>query len=379
MRILHMGFGFLPLRYGGIIIYAEDMMDARVARGHDVGYFSPGRRYPVGRADRLRRWSRRGVSMFELVNSTLGPGGDAGTLRPQDDVSHPPSEAQFARVLEEFRPDVVHVEELIGIPTTVIEIARDRRVPIVATIQDYLPLCPTIKLFDVDGQVCIRHDVGEQCARCSAWAPDSHREMLHRTIEYDLGSKLGSALGGRALEAAMAASRMARRVVRRPAALPTPAGRAQEPPRERAPAAAEYQARRDVNVRRLGMLDAMAFQSRRASEIYATLGVPEERMRVLQFAVKHIERITPQSIDAPPSRVHFATLAGAASVTKGSDVVLGALEALDRMGLGGHFDLTVLGFIHDDTREGLERYRAPRWGGFYEPENLDTVLQPFDV
>ena len=379
MRILHLGFGFLPLRYGGIIIYAEDLMDAQVARGHEVGYFFPGRRYPVGRANRLKRWSRRGVSMFELVNSSLGPGGDAGTLRPQDDLSHPPSEACFTRALQEFRPDVIHIEELIGVPTAVIEIARAYGVPVVATIQDYLPLCPIIKLYDVDGQVCIRHDVGEQCARCSSWAPDSHREMLHRTVEHDLGARLGGARGGAVLKAAMAGSRVLRRVVGRPTALPTPAGREQEPPRERAPAARLYQARRDVNVQRLGMLDAMAFQSRRASEIYAALGVPGDRMRVLQFALRHIERISPKAIDAAPDPVRFATLAGAASVPKGSEVVLGAVEELERMGLGDRFELTVLGFVHDDTRERLERSRSARWGGFYEPESLDTVLLPFDV
>jgi glycosyltransferase involved in cell wall biosynthesis len=379
MRILHIGFGFLPLRYGGIIIYAEDVMDAQVARGHDVGYFFPGRRYPVLPADRLRRWERRGVSMFELVNSTLGPGGDAGTLRPQDDLSHPPSEAHFIRVLEEFRPDVVHVQELIGLPTAVIEIARARGVPVVATIQDYLPLCPVIKLYDVDGNVCVRHDVGEQCARCSAWAPEGHREMLHRTVEHDLGARLGGARGGAVLKAAMAGSRVVRRVIRRPAALPAPAEQKQEPPRERAPAARVYQARRDVNVQRLGMLDAMAFQSHRAAEIYATLGVPEARMRVLQFAVSHIEHITAKTISEPPSPVRFATLAGAANVAKGSEVIVGALERLERMGLSDRFQFTALGYIHDGTREALERFPAARWGGFYEPEVLDSVLMPYDV
>src|SRR3954447_18998212 len=233
MRIVHMGFGFLPLRYGGIIIYAEDVMDAQVARGHDVGYFFPGHRYPFLPANRLRRWSRRGVSMFELVNGTLGPGGDAGTLRPQDDLSHPPTETAFTRALEEFRPDVVHVQELIGIPTAVIEIARAHGVPVVGTFQDYLPLCPIIKLYDVDGQVCVRHDVGEQCARCSSWAPDTHREMAHRTMEHEMRTWFGERLGNRALAAGMAGSRAVRRMLSRSVAEPTPAGRDDPPPRER--------------------------------------------------------------------------------------------------------------------------------------------------
>src|SRR3954470_17556192 len=379
MRILHLGFGFLPLRYGGIIIYAEDVMDAQVARGHDVGYFFTGRRFPFLPADRLRRWERRGIAMFEMVNSSLGPGGDAGTLVPQDDVTHPPTERHFITALEEFRPDVIHVQELVGVPTAVIEIARVHGVPIVATLQDFFPLCPIIKLYDVDGQVCVRHEVGEQCARCCSWAPDSQQEMVHRTVEHEARSRFGERWGNRALAAGMAGSRLARPVLHRPLVEPTPAGRESEPPRERAPAARVYQARRDGNVQRLGLLDAIAFQSHRAAEIYATLRVPEERMRVLQFALSHIEHITPKAIDSPPDPVRFATLAGVASVPKGSEVILGALEELERMGLGDRYRFTALGFIHDDTRERLGRFRSAEWGGFYEPERLDTVLLPFDV
>jgi glycosyltransferase involved in cell wall biosynthesis len=59
--------------------------------------------------------------------------------------------------------------------------------------------------------------------------------------------------------------------------------------------------------------------------------------------------------------------------------VLGALEELQRMGLGDRFTFTALGFIHEDTRERLERFSSASWGGFYEPDRLDTVLMPFDV
>src|SRR4051794_18828730 len=119
------------------------------------------------------------------------------------------------------------------------------------------------------------------------------------------------------------------------------------------------------------MLDAMALQSSRAAEIYATLGGPEPGMRELQFSLKHIEHIAPETSDAPPTPVRFARLAGAASVPKGSEVFLGALRILEQeTGLADRFKLTVLGFVHNDTREALAGLLSAEWGGFSEPESL---------
>lgn len=51
MRILHVGYDFLPLRHGGVIRYTHDLMDEQLAGGHAVGYFFAGRQSPVGPRD----------------------------------------------------------------------------------------------------------------------------------------------------------------------------------------------------------------------------------------------------------------------------------------------------------------------------------------
>src|SRR5579884_3941354 len=101
MRILHVGYGFRPWRGGGLILYAEDVMEAQAARGDEVSYFFRGRHYPLAPNDRLHRWHRAGVEMREVLNSTLNFGGDRGTLTPEADLVHPPSEAAFLDVLDE--------------------------------------------------------------------------------------------------------------------------------------------------------------------------------------------------------------------------------------------------------------------------------------
>src|SRR5947209_1837062 len=164
MRILHVGFGFRPLRWGGLIAYAEDLMDAQVRHGHEVGYFFVGRAYPFMSRPRLRRWSRRGISMFEIVNHDVPIGGGYGTAFPELDLDHAPSEAMFAATLREFEPDVVHVQEMLGLPSSLFEVARRHEVPMLMTIEDYHALCPTLKLFDSDSKICDRLEPGEMCA-----------------------------------------------------------------------------------------------------------------------------------------------------------------------------------------------------------------------
>ena len=145
------------------------------------------------------------------------------------------------------------------------------------------------------------------------------------------------------------------------------------------PPPSAYQARRDVNVERLSRLDAVIVPSRRTAEIYAQLGVDPSRVRSLQFAVRHLERIRPKEIAAPPNPVRFATLNGCASVQKGSEVVLGALERLTAAGLAERFELTVLGWAPEEARARLAGFPSARYAGWYDSGGLDELLEQFDV
>jgi hypothetical protein len=44
-----------PWRPGGLIAYAEELMEEKVKRGHDVAYFVSGRHYPNLSGPRLKR------------------------------------------------------------------------------------------------------------------------------------------------------------------------------------------------------------------------------------------------------------------------------------------------------------------------------------
>ena len=376
MRILHIGYGFRPWRHGGLIAYAEDVMEAQAARGDEVTYFFRGRHYPLAPNNRLHRWERRGVQMRELLNSTLTFGGDSGTLTPEADILHPPSEGAFVQVMEERRPEIIHVQEIIGLPSSLIDIAVAYATPILATLQDYAPLCPVLKLYDVDDQICLRHDVGAQCVRCSAQAPSGRRMFMSMTVAYDLRRRLGPERGNRAVRAA-------EQLMARIAGPPVTGEPDETLGGPSAPSSARdarrYQARRDINVSRLSRIDALVAQSRRVGEIYAALGVDASRIRVIHLTLRHLQSLRPQRFDSPPDPVRLVALNGAASRQKGADVVVGATQALEREGLADRFTLDLYGYTPEPARSQLQAIRNVRVHPGYSPAQIDTILDGYHV
>ena len=376
LRILHVGYGFRPLREGGLVAYWDDLSRAQLRDGHVVEWFCPGRTYPWLRRPRLHRWDYEGIRVHEVLNSPILVGLDRGTRSPLHDLDDPDVERLFARTLREARPDVVHVQELLGIPTAIIDVARAHGVPTVMTLQDYLPLCPTIKLFDADGRVNLRTRTGEQCARCCRDAPADDRQIREQSVWWHYGRAVQARpwIG----EAVARAKRLAAPVLarRRPAAPGPPP----PPPPPVAPAH-EYQRRRDVNVERLGRVDRLIAMSPRVEEIYCLLGVPGERLRTMPLTLSHLAAMRPRSEPrvGPGRPLHLATSNGCATVEKGGEVVTGALERLHAEGLSDRVRFTALGYVGPRFAERLDRLPNVHRHGGYGPGDLDRLLDDIDV
>src|SRR4051794_21806794 len=183
MRILHIGSGFRPWRRGGLVAYVEDLMDEQVRRGDEGAYFFSGRQYPLAvRGPRLRRWERGGVSMLEVANSPLYDHG----RQPELELSEPRIEGMFERVLSRFRPDAVHIQELAGLPWSLLDVVERSDAPAIVTLQDYFPLCPAFRLVDSRGRVCLRRDIGADCVATTAADPRAPGLLIDGTVAYEL-------------------------------------------------------------------------------------------------------------------------------------------------------------------------------------------------
>jgi glycosyltransferase involved in cell wall biosynthesis len=382
VRILHVGWGFSPWRVGGLIDYAEDLMDTQVARGDAVAYFFSGRYYPYVSGPRLKRWRRRGVAMHEVINGPVIAGMEFGTRYPELDVAEPRLEAGFGRVLDAVRPDIVHIQELHGLPSSLIEVTDAAGVPTVMTLHDYGPLCATLRLFDANGRLCMRRDVGADCVARSRDAPLDPGVYVNHTINFEANR-------ARALLGLTPASSRLRTLALRGLRLhavksvwrgdPVDLDREWGAPERRDELEAAFQRRRDVNVERLGKIGRLIAQSPRLGDIYRSLGVSGERMTVLPAPARHIEQLRPRRLESPPTPVTFATLNGCASASKGAQTVLAALRALRAAGLEGGFRLRVLGHVDRAVREELSRHEAVELYGPYRRDELDALLEDVDV
>jgi glycosyltransferase involved in cell wall biosynthesis len=79
-------------------------------------------------------------------------------------------EASFARFLEAFRPEVIHIQHVMGLSARLLPLARVSGVPVLLTLHDYWFLCGNSQLIWPDGQVCRGKACGANCVRCAAAA-----------------------------------------------------------------------------------------------------------------------------------------------------------------------------------------------------------------
>ena len=132
MKILQVIHGY-PTRYNaGSEVYTQGLAQA-LAERHEVHVFT--------------RQENAFLSEYTMHRET-DPSVPRITLhvvnmaRARDGYRHAAVDGAFAGLLDEVRPEVVHVGHLNHLSTSLVFAASDRRVPVVFTLHDYWLMCP---------------------------------------------------------------------------------------------------------------------------------------------------------------------------------------------------------------------------------------------
>ncbi len=145
MRLLLVHHAYPPEATGGSETYTEALA-RRLARGHDVTVLHRGAD-PTRPDHDVTSRARDGVRVVAMNNLYREvPGFEA--------YRDPRAAAVAARVMDEQRPDLVHVGHLTGLSTGVVFEARRRGVPVVITLHDFWTLCPLGQLLNLRLEVC---------------------------------------------------------------------------------------------------------------------------------------------------------------------------------------------------------------------------------
>ena len=133
MKILQVIHGY-PMRYNaGSEVYTQTLTQGLAGRGHEVRVFTreedPFRPDYATREERDPDDPRVRLHVVNLPNH-------------KDRYRHEGIDREFARVLDEFTPDVVHIGHLNHLSTSLVKEAARRALPIVFTLHDYWLMCP---------------------------------------------------------------------------------------------------------------------------------------------------------------------------------------------------------------------------------------------
>lgn len=137
--------------FGGEGTYMTSVGDELIRQGHDVQYF--GLKDPDGiHGNRFDIYAQKSNNPFKLVKN-----------------NH--NRKQFAKILDTFKPDIIHINLLYFTLTPIILTeAKKRNIPIVQTIHDGKMVCPSYQLFihkenkpctlcaNGDFKNCVRHN-----------------------------------------------------------------------------------------------------------------------------------------------------------------------------------------------------------------------------
>ena len=158
MRILHAIHDFLPRHRAGSEIYAFEL--AREL-SRDATVFVLAAEYDPSVAHGTLRWRwYEGLTVIELVNNW-----EFGSF--EETYSSDRVNAQLRHVLDATSPDVLHVHNLLNLSFDLPRIARERGIPVVATLHDYTLVCPSggQRVHVSESHVCETID-SDRCARC---------------------------------------------------------------------------------------------------------------------------------------------------------------------------------------------------------------------
>ena len=184
MRIVHYALGLPPYRSGGLTEYVQSLAVSQVKAGQDVFVLWPGEMKLFHR-DRLalrRRVLKNKLVSAELINPLPVPLME-GVCEP--DAFREARDPESVRyVLDELRPDVLHIHTLMGLPRELVDEAAARQIPMVFTTHDYYPFSPTVTMYDRNHIADPESMTEEDYARCSAHALSLRKIFLLQTPLY---------------------------------------------------------------------------------------------------------------------------------------------------------------------------------------------------
>lgn len=164
MRILQVVHNFLPKAMGGTEIYTYNL-SKELSKHHDVYLFFKDMNikkcFKKGHFEGLpflavntNKCNKR-YTYFDLIKSKI-----------YFIINNKGIDKVFQALIEEFNPEIIHFQHLIGLSMNLVNIAYKYKIPIVFTAHDYWLLCPKAHFIDNNYVLCRDSNNNRKCVKC---------------------------------------------------------------------------------------------------------------------------------------------------------------------------------------------------------------------
>ncbi len=154
-----------PAFVGGAELIAHQQAKKLKKLGYDVIVFAGDTR-PRGPRHSVKKETYDDLTVFRVY---LTP----EDYQPQNvNFSHGDVEESFGSLLDNYRPDVAHFHNLIGLSAGLIHVAKQRGIKTVLTLHDHWGICHKNTLLRNDGSICVNYD---DCRTCMPYIHEGGR------------------------------------------------------------------------------------------------------------------------------------------------------------------------------------------------------------
>lgn len=159
MKITYINSHYAPEEVGGAERSVRFLAEAMVKNGHEVQVIALGAQQ--------EQFDLNGVKVSKSVcaniynpASTEGPNALKKLLWHSLDTYNKRAQETVGKLLDAFKPDIVHTNNLSGFSVSAWDAAKARKLPIIHTLRDYYLLCPNTAMFS-GGTQC-----KSRCGKC---------------------------------------------------------------------------------------------------------------------------------------------------------------------------------------------------------------------
>jgi len=159
MRVLYLLHQYPPEFIGGVEVYTQGVAQSLAQHGWKVAVFH--RSYAPKSLCEVNQQGN--LTIYRLASGSPSPSGRfLATWRLSAGLNF------WRKAIDEFQPDLVHVQHLLGLPTSLIEHLHRIRIPYLVTLWDYWWVCANANLLtNYAHSVCSGPKAFLNCTHCA--------------------------------------------------------------------------------------------------------------------------------------------------------------------------------------------------------------------